>query len=289
MEEGPVNMTPATGLQPMATGAIMTPRMERKPRHLSADYAAQFSDPSVVAAYSNRPPYPDEVFDTLASLLPSGPRRVLELGCGTGDLTLGLASRVAEIDAVDPSEAMVECARRRASGVASNIRWIRASAEDYRSTERYALVVAAESLHWMAWTQVLQMISRSLRDGGSLAIVTERKIASLPWMVEARSIVAQHSTNKDYRPYDVIEELSRRSLFREIGRRQCTHALFSQSVDAYVEAFHSRNGFSRDRMSRDSATDFDAAMRDLVLAYVPTGIVTGTIETTVVWGQPSAA
>jgi hypothetical protein len=26
MEEGPVNMTPATGLQPMATGAIMTPR-----------------------------------------------------------------------------------------------------------------------------------------------------------------------------------------------------------------------------------------------------------------------
>lgn len=263
--------------------------MECKPRHLSADYAARFTDPSVVVAYSNRPPYPDEVFDTLVSLLPSGPRRVLELGSGTGDLTLGLAARVEEVDAVEPSERMIEHARRRAHGVAANIRWTCASAEDFRSTERYALVVAAESIHWMEWTRVFQVIARSLREDAMLAIVTERKIVGIPWMAEARRIVAQYSTNKDYRAYDVIEELSRRGMFREVGRHQCRQPLFSQAIDAYVESFHSRNGFSRDRMSRERAAGFDAAMRDLVLASVPNGVVTGTVESTVVWGRPSTA
>ena len=39
-----------------------------KPRHLSPEYAAAFTDPSVVAAYPNRPPYPPEAIEFLASL-----------------------------------------------------------------------------------------------------------------------------------------------------------------------------------------------------------------------------
>ncbi len=54
-------------------------RMRRipKPRHLEAEYGAQFKDRSVAAAYMNRPPYPAEVFDVLESLVVGEPRVVL--------------------------------------------------------------------------------------------------------------------------------------------------------------------------------------------------------------------
>ena len=56
---------------------------------------------------------PDEVFEILEARMPAEPRRVLELGCGTGDLTLQLARRVDRLDAVYFSEAMLAVARSR--------------------------------------------------------------------------------------------------------------------------------------------------------------------------------
>ena len=42
-----------------------------------------------------RPGYPEELFEDLVSLsgIPTGGRRVLEVGCGTGQATLPLARR----------------------------------------------------------------------------------------------------------------------------------------------------------------------------------------------------
>ena len=43
--------------------------MRAKPKHLGPEYAAQFADQSVAAAYHNRIPYPPDVFAILAGLL----------------------------------------------------------------------------------------------------------------------------------------------------------------------------------------------------------------------------
>jgi len=263
--------------------------VESKPPHLAAEYGAQFADASVAAAYAKRPPYPDEVFDVLISLLPSGEQRVLELGCGSGDLTLRLAQRVDHIDALEPSTAMLEIARARMPAGPANVRWLQTTAEAFKPEGTYSLVVAAESLHWMEWSTVLGTVDRALDERGVLAIVTERRSSELPWIERARELIARHSTNREYRAYDLIAELHQRGLFRERGRHECTQPSFVQSADDYVESFHSRNGFSRERMSAESARAFDAALRDLVLAHAPDGVVTAAITATVVWGRPVRA
>jgi 2-polyprenyl-3-methyl-5-hydroxy-6-metoxy-1,4-benzoquinol methylase len=86
---------------------------EPKPKHLAPEYGAQFGDESIVAAYRHRPPYPAETFDIVAGLLGDGPRVILEAGCGSGDLALGLARHVERVDAVDPSAAMLTAAQSR--------------------------------------------------------------------------------------------------------------------------------------------------------------------------------
>lgn len=261
--------------------------MSEKPAHLAPGYGAQFADRSVARAYATRPPYPAELFEVLAALLPTGPRRVLELGCGTGDLTLGLARRVECVDAVEPAEAMLSIARQRTLTGPSNICWVASSAETFTYDGRpYALVVAAESLHWMDWNLVLPAIESALTVDGRLAIVTGRDLGPLPWQLELRELVQRHSTNREYQPYDLVEELTARACFREEGRRVTVPIGFEQSVADYIESFHSRNGFSRERMGSDGAAAFDRALQALLAQHCGDGVVRARLSASVVWGRP---
>jgi ubiquinone/menaquinone biosynthesis C-methylase UbiE len=257
-----------------------------KPRHLSPQYAEQFADQSVVRAYTARPPYPAALFEVLRELLPGPRERALELGCGTGDLTYGLAQYVAALDAIEPAPAMLAAAVRRQTKVPRHIRFMLATAEAFEPRETFGLVVAAESLHWMDWDKVLPKIARWLTPQGKLAIVTTRQLGGLPWETALRDLIAHHSTNQEYRPYDLISELVQRGLFEEHGRRTVVERGFNQSVADYVESFHSRNGFSRERMGAASADAFDAALRALVSAHTGDGTVSGDVSASVVWGRP---
>src|SRR5262249_10565712 len=143
--------------------------MKPKPKHLGPEYAAQFQDRSVAAAYPTRPPYPPELFDVLAGLIRDEPRVVLDLGCGTGDVARRLAPLVAPVDAVDPSPAMLTLGRPLPGADHPHLRWVQASAEAFGYPGPYALVVAAESLHWMDWEVVLPRIERALSPQGRLA------------------------------------------------------------------------------------------------------------------------
>ncbi|HTO68926.1 MAG TPA: class I SAM-dependent methyltransferase [Myxococcota bacterium] len=261
--------------------------MSEKPAHLAPRYAAQFADRAVVAAYRARPPYPQEVFDRLESLLPARNARVLELGCGSGDLTLGLAPRVGELDAVDVSAPMLEAARARAGARHPNVRFVHSSAEAFEPRAKYALAVAAESLHWMDWDLVLPCVASWLEPGGVLAIVDGRILEPPPWQAELARLVATHSTNRDFKPVDLVAELEQRGLFRELGRCRTQSIALEQNVDDYVESFHSRNGFSRERMSAASAAAFDAGVRAAVAPHAVAGHIRARYSALVVWGAPS--
>ncbi|HTO54590.1 MAG TPA: methyltransferase domain-containing protein [Myxococcota bacterium] len=258
--------------------------MTDKPAHLAPEFGAQFAERSVVAAYRTRPPYPPGTCEILLELVTPAGAPVLELGAGSGDLTCELAPRVAALDAVEPAEAMLAVARERAARI-PNLRWFASGAESFETDLRYGLAVAAESLHWMEWKVVLPKLARLLRPAAPLAIVT-RGLEALPWDAELGRLIATHSTNRDFRAYDLVEELAQRGLFRERGRRRTPPATFAQPLADYVESFHSRNGFSRERMTAAGADAFDAALRALVLRHAPDGELRLRVSALVIFGTP---
>ena len=258
-----------------------------KPKHLGPEYADQFKDRSVADAYVNYPPYPAEVLEVLESLIQDAPRIVLDLGCGTGDVARPLAAHVDLVDAVDQSAAMIEIGRSREGGERPNIRWICESAEDFAYDTRYSLVVAGASLHWMDWYKVLPRMAGALSDRGYLAIVGGRGMDATPWNDELSKIIPTYSTNRDYESYDLIDELERRSLFSVVGRQRTAPQEYRMSVDRYVEMFHARNGFSRQRMDAQSAAEFDTAVREIVSPFATNHVLNINVTTGITWGHPS--
>jgi trans-aconitate methyltransferase len=256
-----------------------------KPKHLGPDYAARFQDHSIVAAYHHRPPYPAQVFDVLAGLVTSEPKAALDVGCGTGDIARRLVAYVERVDAVDVSRGMIEKGKSLPGGDDPRLRWIAGPVEEVPLHPPYALVTAGESLHWMEWEVALPRLRDMLVPGGYLAIV-EREELPMPWTADMRELQRRYSTNRDFRPYDLVAELEQRGLFERRGERRTRPMPFVQSVESYVECVHSRNGFSRDRMTPEGAGAFDAALTELVSRTSADGMVELQIVGVMHWGVP---
>ena len=259
--------------------------MQPKPAHLTAMHGEQFSDQSVVDAYGLRPPYPDGVIDQLSGAAGTN-GAVLDLGCGTGEITRRLAGRVGRIDGVDPSAAMLVRATSLSGADQPNLTWIHGSAEDAPLDPPYDLVYAAAALHWMDWAVVLPRVRAALSPSGTFAIVGN-STAPLPWAADAQAVIDRYSTNRDYRPYNLQQELEHRGLFRETGRYRSDPIPFDQTIHDYVNSYHARNGFSRDRMDPAAADAFDRALTAVVASRVTGDTVRLRVFGDIVWGLPS--
>jgi hypothetical protein len=138
----------------------------------------------------------------------------------------------------------------------------------------------------MEWQIVLPRFREMLTPGGMLAIVGRRERDNPVWTA-VLPIIQHYSTNRDYRPYDIIDELTSRDLFEPIGRRETQPVVFRQTVDGYIESLHSRNGLSRDRLSRADADAFDREVRSALYDAGHVDSIALTITSTVTWGFPA--
>src|SRR5258708_9611829 len=194
------------------------------PESHGEQYAMRFADQSVVDRYHLRPTYPPETFKILNTLIRDEPRAVLDVGCGTGNISRPLAKYVERIDAVDWSCPMLERARTLPGGDSPKIRWLHGRAEDVETQPPYALVTAGESLHWMDWGVILPRFAHLVTPQGVLAIVyiVDQPV---PWRDGYRQIVRRFTNNPTYVPIAMIAELEKYQLFQKLG--ECKTAAVS--------------------------------------------------------------
>jgi len=240
-----------------------------------------------VDAYRHRAPYPLETFDILLRLINGEPRSLLDGGCGRGEIARPMATLVERVDAVDFSLEMVEQGKMLPGGDNPRLNWIYAPVEEAPLDPPYGLVTAGASLHWMDWDIVLPRFAQVLSHGAYLALVAVRLLPP-PWEDSLQAIIPRFSTNKDYKPFDLIPELERRGLFMQEGEQYTEPVLFIQDVHDYIESFHSMNGFSRERMRPDAAYAFDREVEKLIAPYTSDGRLELQVKAHVLWGRPFA-
>ncbi|MBA3821968.1 MAG: class I SAM-dependent methyltransferase [Deltaproteobacteria bacterium] len=116
------------------------------------------------AAY--RPSYPPALVDALAEQ--TTPGTAWDVGCGSGQLAVGLAARFERVIATDPSEAQLAAA---AAHPRVEYRCERAEATS-QADASVDLVVVAQAAHWFAWPGFVAEATRVARPGALIALVS---------------------------------------------------------------------------------------------------------------------
>jgi SAM-dependent methyltransferase len=261
------------------------PQVQPKPRGLERRYAEQFCDASIVEAYRARPPYPVRLDLLLIELAGGADAHILDLGCGTAELARRLAPRVRAITAVDHSANMIERARALPGGDAPNLSWAVGRVEDVTLTGPFSSALAGQSFHWFDWPVLVRRLAEWLPT--RRLILVERREGPSPWSEALAGLFRRFSTNKDFEPFDLVDELTARRLLILEGRMSQRPEPFTQSIDDYVTSLHSQNGFSRERMPAADASAFDTAVRAAVTPFARDGVLTVPVVARVVWGRVS--
>lgn len=115
--------------------------------------------------------------DLIARIPPIAPATVVDLGCGTGELTAALAERFpdARVTGLDSSAAML--AKARAAFPA--IDWIAGDIGDWRPAAPVDLIFTNAALHWVAdHARLFPRLIGALAPGGVLACQMPRNAAA---------------------------------------------------------------------------------------------------------------
>jgi ubiquinone/menaquinone biosynthesis C-methylase UbiE len=124
----------------------------------------------VAAEYDrHRPAYPDELIDQACRLAGIGRGdQVLEVGCGTGQLTRSLIARGLHVTALEPGANLLTLARQKVDGV----EFVNARFEDASlPREQFRAVFSASAFHWVDPAVSWQKVADVLIPGGTLALI----------------------------------------------------------------------------------------------------------------------
>jgi SAM-dependent methyltransferase len=258
-----------------------------KPPGWTEQYADTWELDSAADHYHLRPAYPDETFDVLVGLVDPELPRVLDAGCGLGNLARPLARLVAHVDAVDRSDAMVSRGRALDGGDAPNLRWLVGRIEQAEVEPPYGLVVCGDSLHWFDWDLVMPTFGRWLSPSGHLAIAHRRWLHDPVLTERLGTVYGQMGVNEKYQDLDLVEELEKRGLFHQVGTRDIAAVPWRPTLDELVGLHHSQSAFPIPRMRDPGA--FDRAVVDVVRRTIEPaadGRYDLTVGGSVVWGRP---
>ncbi len=157
------------------------------------------------AAYERgRPSYPPEAIDWL---LPPGAHTVLDLGAGTGKLTVRLAERGLDVIAVDPIQEMLEVL---STSLPDTPALLGTAEEIPLPDDSVDSVLVAQAWHWFDAERAVREIARVLRPGGRLGLVWNTRDERMGWVKDLGRIIGHEDHALEQKvslpePFAVVE------------------------------------------------------------------------------------
>jgi SAM-dependent methyltransferase len=242
---------------------------------------------STVAHYlAGRPPYAPALIARVAQLCRvTRTHRVLDLGCGPGQLAVAFARYAGAVVAVDPEPEMLQAARAAAVSCEAKIAFIEASSADIGPAwGTFRLAAIGRAFHWMDRAETLRRLDGLVERDGAVVLFGDEHV-DVPenkWHADYRALLETYARGDAARQrrkspsYLGPEALLLESAFHQlerigvIDRRRIP-------VDRLVDRALSMSSTSPAWLGA-KAEDLATKIRELALRYAQNGIITEVIQ-----------
>ena len=239
-----------------------------------------------------RPAYPAAFFrHVVARFGLDGTGRLLDLGCGTGQLALPLAAHVAEAVGMDPEPEMLAEAAAAADRVSvRNVRWVRGGDRDLDRLRddlgAVRLVTIGRAFHWMDQDATLRSLDRIVEPAGGLVVVSDNERiwnCAGAWQEAVQAVIqrwlgpAQRAgSGTRATPHDPFEEILARSPFARVEPYQLSYRR-AATVDEIVGYLYSTS-YCSPAVLGASREGFEADLRRTLQELNPAGVFVEEVE-----------
>ena len=121
-----------------------------------------------------RPGYPENLIQDVVNLSGLNDHsRILEIGCGTGKATQSFAERGYELVCLDIGADLIAVAQEKLKAF-PNVSFVRAAFEEWKSDEKFDLIISATAFHWVDPQVRYLKASEVLGSSGFLAVLSNQ-------------------------------------------------------------------------------------------------------------------
>lgn len=245
-----------------------------------------------------RRPYPADLIARLLEVTSGGRRRLVDLGCGTGQLALQLAPFFEHAVGIDPEPDMLHEAEKVAREQAvENIEWMTGSAGELRTLERALgrcdLVTIGTAFHFMEPRSVLDELQR-IAAGGAVVVAYNGSPMWLhpdPWAKALRAVLELRLGQ--LRDIDFTAEALRAAEdtmldlgYAHVERWEHIHV---ETIDLDFLIGHILSATSTDQIPSSQRPDFAEEVSLAISAVAPSGRVAETVNVRAVIGHAEPA
>jgi len=160
-----------------------------------------------------------------------GTQRLLDLGCGPGQLSLAFASWVAQAVALDPEAAMLEVAAQLGAAIAPNIEYRQGSSYDLSADADagfgvFDIVTIGRAFHWMERADTLVRLDKMVTARGAVVLFNTTLLddSAQPWAAQYRELIGSYSkgapahVQRESPGWESHDDVLARSVFSELER-----------------------------------------------------------------------
>ncbi|WP_165247482.1 class I SAM-dependent methyltransferase [Paludisphaera soli] len=265
---------PRLGLGPKGSPIDVIPFDPRRFRTAAASYL------------EGRPAYPPRLFRRVARLARLDlSHRVMDLGCGPGQVAIGLAPYVGSVVAVDPEPEMLRLAGDHAAAVGLAIELVHGSSYDLGPDfGSFRLVAMGRSFHWMDRVEVLRRLDAMIEPEGVVVLLHDDhpEAPENAWHATYQQIIAQYADD------DVAKGVRSRwaghaavlgaSAFRDLKRIKAFERT-RVTLDALILRTRSMSSVARSRIG-PRADDLAAEVRAAMAPFARDGSLPELIAST---------
>lgn len=175
----------------------------------------------------HRPNIPKEVIDVIVDHFNiKKTDRVLDMGCGTGQVALAMEGRCAEMVCLDPDPEMISKAKKATKDFKTKLFWINLSAEDLGKIKEeigsFKVATVSRAFHRMNQDLVLRHLDELIDKNGGVAAFSDSVIwkGDKEWQMILKKIIHKHlekancaGKGKTKASYELWENILARSAF----------------------------------------------------------------------------